>query len=175
MSATTRESVVIISCADDPGVRCGIEDYAVTICEQTRKRGWKTCAAWQDEKLKVRVQGDDARAVRAFLDPFVGNAKEHGAASSILEEVEAAPVICQLDDSPVLWGTVMHARLTRDLLTSLPEGAYLASEDRTGSIGRLGPAHVRAQQWQRAQLAGINGGMCRVFWSGDDYEAFVRA
>jgi hypothetical protein len=62
------------------------------------------------------------------------------------------------------------------LLTALPEGAYLACdshEDRAGSIGRLGPFQVRAQQWQRAQLSGMDGGMCRVFWTGDDYEAFV--
>ncbi|MGZ5019538.1 MAG: hypothetical protein ACXWAV_03855 [Chthoniobacterales bacterium] len=174
MSATARESLIILSCADDAKARRQIEDYAVTICEQTRKRGWKACAAWQEEKLNVRVQGGETEDMRAFLDPLVADAKEHGAASSILEEIEAAPLICHLDDAAIVWGTVVHARLTRDLLTSLPEGAYVASADRAGSIGRLGPFSVRAQQWQRAQFAGLEGGMSRVFWSSHDYEAFVR-
>jgi hypothetical protein len=177
MSAMTRESIVILSCRDEANARRAIEDYAVSICEQTRKRGWRACAAWHEDKLKIRVQGGEIEQTREFLDALMADAKHHGAASSIIEEVEVSSVICQLDDAPILWGTVVHARLTRDLLAALPEGAYVGAdsgEDRATSVGRLGPFHVRAQQWQRAQLAGLDGGMCRVFWSGDDYEAFVR-
>jgi len=172
------EMVLTITCPPDAAARRRLEDYALTMCDQARKRGWQACAAWTDDKLKVRFQGGDPQEMREFLDPLAGNAKENGAVSSIFDEEPAGPPIGHLDDVPFRWGDVVHARLTRDLLSSLPEGAYVASvseEDRAASIGRLGPFQVRAQQWQRAQLAGLEGDMCRVFWSGEDYDAFLNS
>jgi hypothetical protein len=178
MPVMTSEMVLIMGCPDDAGARRKLEEYALTMCDQARKHGWEACAAWADDKLRVRFQDGDADEMREFLDPLAGNAKENGATSSIFEEQPATAAIGHLHDVPFRWGEVVHARLTRELISALPEGAYVASvseEDRPASIGRLGPFHVRAQQWQRAQLAGLDGGLCRVFWSGEDYDAFLNS
>jgi hypothetical protein len=172
------ETVVLLSGPPDAGARREMEDLAVAICDRARKRGWKACAGWKDESVKVRLQNGEAESVGEFLQSFAARAEKSGAKMSMREEETASPSICALEDAPIMWGTVVQARLTRDLLCGLPEGAFVASasdEDRVHSVGRLGPFHVRAQQWQWAQLSGLDGGMCRVFWSEDDYNAFVRS
>jgi hypothetical protein len=176
-SVAANEIVVLLADALDATTRRTLEDLAVSICDQARKRGWKACAGWTGEDVKVRLQKGDLAAVEEFLQPFAARAEKSGAKMTLREGEGASPSICALEDAPITWGTVVQARLTRDLLCGLPEGAFVASsaeEDRAHSVGRLGPFHVRAQQWQRAQLSGLDGAMCRVFWSEADYQAFVR-
>lgn len=176
-AVATNEIVVQLADSVDAAARRNLEDLAISICDQARKRGWKACAAWREEQVQVRLQNGELAAVEEFLQPFSARAEKSGAKMTIRAGEGMSPSICALEDAPIVWGTVVQARLTRDLLCGLPEGAFVAAtshDDRAHSIGRLGPFHVRAQQWQRAQLAGLDGAMCRVFWSGADYEAFVR-
>ena len=178
MTALATEFLVSLTSPDDPRVRRGLEDYALSLADRARKRGFKACAGWHDEKLQLRFQEGSAEEMRAFLDPLLAEADNHGAIGSVVQERNAATPIEHLDDAAFAWGSLVQGRLTRDLLCALPEGAYVAStseDDRGESIGRLGPFHMRAHQWQRAHLAGLDGRLCRVFWSERDYDAFLNA
>jgi hypothetical protein len=103
-------------------------------------------------------------------------AAEQGASVTIGEDQPAGACIRDIEHGPIVWGTVVQARLTRDLLCALPEGAFLVCNAAPGEVpvplGKLGGFGARAQQWQNAKLAGLDGTMCRVFWSDEDYDAF---
>lgn len=170
------EILALLSGPAEAAARRELEDLAIAICDQARRRGWRACAGWTDENVKVRLQNGDTGAVKEFLQTFAARAERIGAHVSVKEADGEAHSICALEDAPILWGTVVQARLTRDLLCGLPEGAFVASaseEDRIHSVGRVGPFNCRAQQWQRAQFSGLDGTMCRVFWSEADYNDFV--
>ncbi|HEX8280215.1 MAG TPA: hypothetical protein VF551_02465 [Chthoniobacterales bacterium] len=169
----TTETVVMLSGGDDPDARRNLEDFAVTLCDQAKKHGCRACAVWTDDALKVRIQEGCGASVQDLFLWLGESAAEQGASITIGQDQESGPCIRDIEDGPIPWGTVLHARLTRDLLCALPEGAFVAS-DRACSIGRLGPSHVRAQQWQRAQLAGLDGAMFRVLWSEEDFQAFCK-
>lgn len=165
----------MLSCSDDPEARADLEDFAVSACEQARKHGWTASARWSDNGLKLSVQNATDREVREFVRSLNETAARRDATIVSLDE-QPAHEVHDREDAPIPWGTVVHARLTRELLCSLPEGAYVASDSHcsecAASLGRVGPFSVRAQQWQRAQLAGLDGCVCRVLWSHDDFMAF---
>ncbi len=173
----TRQIVFLLTCPGEVETRRDVEDFAVSICDQARRRGWKALAQWTDGGLRVWLQNGESENLCALVQPLQAKAIELGATLSYLDEQPAAR-IRDIEDAPITWGTVVHARLTRDLLCALPEGAYVASDsdnaDCADSLGRVGPFTVRAEQWQRAQLAGLDGGICRVLWSREDFEAFCQ-
>lgn len=178
MAATTLETVLTLACADDSATRRNLEDFAVLLCDQARRRGCKARASWVNEGVRIRLQSGCAESFQDILESLATSAAEQGASISIGEDHTPGRCIQALEDAPIPWGTVVQARLTRELLCALPEGAFVAAEGADGSgasVGRLGPFHVRAQQWKRAQLFGLDGGMCRVFWSENDYHAFVHS
>ena len=170
------EMVFVLSCPPDAATRLDIEDFAVSVCDEARKRGWKVWACWTDAGLKVRLQNGRVQLLREFVATFVNSATKHGATMSVLEKPQPATLIRDIEDGPIVWGTVIHARLTRRLLCALPEGALVAfnltAGDRGRFIGRVGSFQTRGEQWKRAQLAGLDGGSCRVLWSEDDCHAF---
>ena len=166
----------ILTCPDDATTRADIEEFAVNACDEARRRGWKAWARWTDEGLKLWLEQGRRAELQAFVDTLAATAPRYGADVAMLDEAPP-PAIYDIERPPIPWGTVIHARLTRELLCALPEGAYVASDSRCSecpsSLGRVGPFSVRAQQWQRAQLAGLDGCICRVFWSQDDFSAYT--
>jgi len=165
----------LLRCPDDAATRAGVEDLAVSACEEARRRNSKAWARWTDDGLKVWFRDGRPEELRQLADSLGRSAPRYGASASFSDE-EPTDRAYDIERSPILWGTVIHARLTRELLCALPEGAYVASDSRcsecSSSLGRVGPFSVRAQQWQRAQLAGLDGCVCRVLWSQDDFSAY---
>ena len=176
MPVIATETVVVLSGGDDAAARSNLEDFAVLLCDQARKRGCKACAVWADGTLKVRIQEGCAESLQEIFQWLAESAAEQGAQVEIGADQGAGPCIRDIGDGPIAWGTVVQARLTRDLLCGLPEGAFVVCN--TGgcespvALGRLGPFATRAQQWQNARLAGLDGTLARVFWSEEDFAAF---
>ena len=178
MAVIATETVVVLSGGDDAPARRNLEDFAILLCDQARKRGCKACAVWADGGLKVRIQQGCAESLREIVQWLAESAAEQGATVSIGADQEAGPYIRDINEGPIAWGTVVHARLTRDLLCALPEGAWVVCNTSAGELavglGRLGPFASRATQWQNARVAGLDGTMCRVFWSQADFDDFVH-
>lgn len=174
MTSTVRETVCTLSAPDDPEARRETEDLALVICSEARKRGWKTCAAWTEGNIQIRLQTASGGSARDLMKCFADEARDLGVAVFLLEDQEPATAICEFDDGPIAWDSVVQARLTRKFLYRLPEGAFLISngQERGGfSVGRVGSMTERAEQWQSAQLAGMEGAMCRVLWAEEDIDA----
>ena len=176
MPVIATETVVALSGGDDATARLRLEDFALLLCDQARKHGCRATAAWTDGNLKVRIQEGCAESLQRVFQWLAETAAEQGAHVEIGPDQEAGPTIRDFGDAPIPWGTVVHARLTRELLCALPEGAFVVSNVSPGEVavalGRLGPFVTRAQQWQNARLAGLDGTMCRVFWSEDEVDAY---
>src|SRR5438552_1526176 len=69
-SAMASEMVFVLSCPPDAATRLDIEDFAVSVCDEARKRGWKVWACWTDAGLKVRPSAEwqGAIATRIYRD-----------------------------------------------------------------------------------------------------------
>lgn len=177
MSVIATETVVVLSGGDDAAARLRLEDFALLLCDQATKHGCRAVATWDGRDLKVRMQEDCAKSLQYVFQWLGETAAEQGAQVEIGADQEAGPRIRGLTDGAIPWGTVVHARLTRELLCALPERAYVVCNATPGEVavalGRLGPFVTRAQQWQKARAAGLDGTMCRVFWSEEDFAAFV--
>ena len=179
MPVIATETVVVLSGGDDAAARFRLEDFALLLCEQARKRGCRATAAWSDANLKVRFQDGCAESLQEIFQWLAESAAEQGASVEIGGDQDAGPRIRDFTDAPVPWGTVLQARLTRPLLCALPEGAFVVCNAAPGEVaialGRLGSFETRAQEWQKAKLAGLDGTLCRVCWSEDDFDAYFEA
>lgn len=177
MSVIATETVVVLSGGDDAAARLRLEDFAILVCDQARRHGCRATAAWDGGSLKVRMQDGCAESLQHVFQWLGETAAEQGAQVEIGADQEAGPRIRDFADGAIPWGTVVHARLTRELLCALPEGAYVVCNTTPGEVGvalgRLGPFVTRAPQWQNARVAGLDCTMCRVFWSEEDFEAYV--
>jgi hypothetical protein len=176
MRRMTTESVIVLSGGDDAAARRNLEEFAVLVCDQARKRGCKTRAVWAGVNLQLRIQQGCADTLREVFQWLAETAAEQGASVTVGEDQPAGACIHDIEDAPIAWGTVVHARLTRDLLCNLPEGAFLVCNvapcEVPVPLGRLGPYASRAEQWQRARTAGLDGTLSRVFWTEEDFRAF---
>ena len=178
MPVFATETVVVLSGGDDAAARLRLEDFAILVCDQARKHGCRATAAWADGSLKVRIQDGCAESLEQVFQWLAETAAEQGAQIEIGADQVAGPRIRDFGDTQIPWGTVVHARLTRELLCALPDGAYVVCNVTPGEVavalGRLGPFVTRAQQWQTARVAGLDRTMCRVFWSEEDFEAYAH-
>ena len=102
----------ILSCPDDAATRADVEDLAVSACDEARTRGWKAWARWTDRGLQLWLEHSSRGELRAFIDSLSETAPRYGARLSMLDE-EPPMAIYDIVRSPVPWGTVIHARLTR--------------------------------------------------------------
>jgi len=154
------EMVFVLSCPPEPATRLDIEDFAVSVCDEARKRGWKVWACWTDAGLKVRLQNGRVQLLREFVATFVNSATKHGATMSVLEKPQPATLIRDIEDGPIVWGTVIHARLTRRLLCALPEGALVAFNLTAGDRA----FHWTSRFFPDARGAVEKGTACRFRW-----------
>ena len=178
MPVIATETVVVLSGGEDAAARLRLEDFAILLCDQARKHGCRSTAAWDAGSLKIRIQNGCAESLQQVFQWLGETAAEQGATVEIGADQEAGPPIRDFADAPIPWGTVVHARLTRELLCALPEGAYVVCNATPGEVavalGRLGPFVTRARQWQNARAAGLDRTMCRVFWSEEAFNAYVH-
>ena len=178
MSVIATETVIVLSGGDDAAARLRLEDFALLVCDQATKHGCRATAAWSAGRLKVRIQDGCAESLQHVFQWLAESAAEQGAQIEIGADEEAGPRIRDFGDAQIPWGTVVHARLTRELLCALPEGAFVVCNVTPGEVavalGRLGPFVTRALAWQKARVAGLDGTMCRVFWSEDDLDAYFE-
>ena len=120
---------------------CDLEDFAILLCEQARRHGCRAAATWDAGSLKVRIQDGCAESLQQVCQWLAESAAEQGAEVEIGADQEAGPRIRDFDDAPIPWGTVVHARLTRELLCALPEGAFVVCNASPGELAvALGPS-----------------------------------
>lgn len=179
MAVLTAETVVVLSGGEDAAARRRLEDFALLLCDQARNHGCNATAAWAEGRLKVRLQEGCAESLQYVIQWLSETAAEQGAVVEVGADEPAGPPIRDLGEGPIPWGTVVHARLSREMLCALPEGAFVVCNTSPGdgavALGRLGPFASRAEQWNNARLAGFDRTMSRVFWSEEDMKAYLDA
>ena len=163
------EILVVLSCPLDYESRARAEALALGLLQQAKRMGGAGWTGWADRRLNVRIQNTNLEMLQPIIDAWVRAVQRDSKSFSIIQQHRPKE---PLPDSraQIPWGTVVHTRLTRTLLSRLPEGAWVISNcyARSGEPifeQRLGPSRTRQAAWHIAVEAGANNRICRVAWT----------
>ena len=162
----------------EPSTRRGLEGVGLSISKQAEKRGWYASARWVDGGITIRLRNHDEHLLAELVQAFVRCAAKEGWTLTIVEK--SAPSepeqVGRTEAGQIQWGALIHEKLSRKLLNSLPEGAFVVSNcfARSKSIfaERVPGMRYRPGLWQKAKDVGAAGRTCHVLWSEQDFDSY---
>jgi hypothetical protein len=162
----------------EPSTRRGLEGVGVSICKLAQKRGWYASARWIERGIAIRVHNHDEHVLAEYVQAFVRCAQKEGSTVTIVKKsVPSQPdPVHQTDSGQIQWGALIHEKLSRKLLNSLPEGAFVVSNCFAGSKSifaeRVPGMRYKPGLWQKAKDVGAAGRTCSVLWSEQDFDNY---
>jgi hypothetical protein len=162
----------------DLSTRRELEGVGVSICKLAQKRGWYASARWIEGGIAIRVRNHDEHVLADVMQAFVRFAGKNGWRLTIVKKsVPSQPdLVCQTDSGQIQWGALIHEKLSRKLLNSLPEGAFVVSICFAGSESifaeRVPGMRYKPGLWQKAKDVGAAGRTCSVVWSEQDFDNY---
>ena len=141
----------------------------VLLQQLAKERGGSCVAIWKEGILALTVQGMRPAEIYDLIDIVIGSFVRAG---KLVETVQLDSIPIQGGKLPNYAGphSLIREKLTKKLLVSLPEEAFVVSnlrneEGRPVFAEKVSPVRTRSQQWRRVIAAGANGGLCEVVWT----------
>jgi hypothetical protein len=162
----------------EPSTRRGLEGVGLSIRKQAEKRGWYASARWIDGGITIRLRNHDEHLLAELVQAFVRCAAKEGWTLTIVEKsVPSEPKqVGRTESGQIQWGALIHEKLSRKLLNSLPEGAFVVSScfahSKSIFAERVPGMRYRSGLWQKAKDVGAAGRTCSVLWSEQDFDSY---
>src|SRR5262249_44585075 len=147
------------------------------IRNEAKKRGWYASARWIEDGIRIRLQNHDPRALAEMMQALVERAEKDRSTLTIVEKsAPEAEHVEPTDSGKIQWGALIHEKLSLNLLSKLPEGAFVVSNCFAGSESifaeRVPAIRYRVLLWEKAKHSRAAGRTCHVLWSEKDFDRY---
>ena len=165
--------LLTVKSGDPSDLHLNEKSFGLELQKQIKARGGKCITRWENEFLKLIIQGVDKPAIDRLVAPFIDAARRNQRHMEIIITEQEMPDDYDLRDDVSSRFSVRREKLTKTLMLELPSGVFVVSNicpnGRSAFAEEIGAQATRLAAWKRAVAAGVDQCLCGIVGTKEEF------